>query len=282
MAAGSLPPTSAPCRPSSALTSTHIGTSAEPVQSAVGGSAAASSGVTSQGVNRPTTHATTRVRTAARSCSGIAMPATRMTARASSSTRSGGSASYRASQADATAGFPARNVVCSRPAPAISRPHCPPWPVRPVFALRPAAGPLCQTAQTPKNPLQPERWQRVLTFCAAVRDPTRTPAASHFASQVRCNMRRTPRPSPRPLLACACGRRRYVRRAAHSGRAERRTRGCHCGRQDRTVTAVGFRSVPVGESGGGVFEGGLRWRESAEGGAGGMRLAMKTQRGAGP
>jgi len=32
----------------------------------------------------------------------------------------------------------------------------------------------------------------------------------------------------------------FVGRPARSGRAERRTRGCHCGRQDRRVTPVGF------------------------------------------
>ena len=40
---------------------------------------------------------------------------------------------------------------------------------------------------------------------------------------------------------------------ARSGRSERRARGCHCGRQDRGVTPVGFRSVPIGGSGGRVF-----------------------------
>jgi len=40
-----------------------------------------------------------------------------------------------------------------------------------------------------------------------------------------------------------------ARRAACSGRAECRPRGCHCGRQDRGVTPVGLRSVPLGRSG---------------------------------
>jgi len=38
-------------------------------------------------------------------------------------------------------------------------------------------------------------------------------------------------------------------RAARSGRPERRTRGCDCEWQDRGVTPVGLRSVPVGWSG---------------------------------
>ena len=83
--------------------------------------------------------ATTRASTASRDVSVIAMPATRMTARASSSTRSAEIASHFASHCDTAAGFPARNAVCSRPAPAMSRPHCHPWPVRPVSARHPAA-----------------------------------------------------------------------------------------------------------------------------------------------
>ena len=55
----------------------------------------------------------------------------------------------------------------------------------------------------------------------------------------------------------------------HDGRAERRTRGCHCGRHDRRVTPVGLRSVPVGGSGGRVFAvGGRQWRSGAESVAG--------------
>jgi hypothetical protein len=46
---------------------------------------------------------------------------------------------------------------------------------------------------------------------------------------------------------------------------------------------VGFRSVPVGGSGGGVCAAGSRqWRPGAEGGAGRLSLPVKTQRGAGP
>jgi hypothetical protein len=70
-------------------------------------------------------------------------------------------------------------------------------------------------------------------------------------------------------------------RAARSGCPERHTRGCHCGRQDRRVTSVGFRSVPVGGSGGGVFaDGGWQWRSGAESGAGaGVELSpMATAR----
>ena len=60
-----------------------------------------------------------------------------------------------------------------------------------------------------------------------------------------------------------------ARRPARSGRAERRARGCHCGRQDRGSTPVGLRSVPVGGSGGGVFEvGSGQWWAGAQGGEG--------------
>ena len=46
---------------------------------------------------------------------------------------------------------------------------------------------------------------------------------------------------------------------------------------------MGFRSVPVGGSGGRVFAVGERqWREGAESGAGRLRLAVKTHKGAGP
>jgi len=55
-----------------------------------------------------------------------------------------------------------------------------------------------------------------------------------------------------------------------------RPSGCHCGRQDRGATAVGFGSVLVGGSGGRVFAVGSRWSESAEGraGAGGSDLSQ--------
>jgi hypothetical protein len=55
-------------------------------------------------------------------------------------------------------------------------------------------------------------------------------------------------------------------------------RGCHFGRQDRGVTPVGLRSVPIGGSSGRVFA--VRrgeWRSGQAGGAGGMRLAVNTE-----
>jgi len=54
-----------------------------------------------------------------------------------------------------------------------------------------------------------------------------------------------------------------------AGCAERRARGCDCGRQDREPAPVGLWSVPFGGSSGGVFAAG-RWqrRSGAEGGAG--------------
>jgi hypothetical protein len=45
----------------------------------------------------------------------------------------------------------------------------------------------------------------------------------------------------------------------HDGRAEHRPHGCHYGRQDRGSSPVGFRSVPVGGAGAGVFTDGRRW-----------------------
>ena len=79
------------------------------------------------------------------------------------------------------------------------------------------------------------------------------------------------------LQAC-----QFIGCPARSGRPERSARGYHCGGQDREPAAVGFRSVPVGGSSGGVFAVGRSWRKGAESGAGGLRLAVKTQRGAGP
>jgi hypothetical protein len=57
------------------------------------------------------------------------------------------------------------------------------------FARPRAAGRSWYLAQFPKNSLQPEWWQRVLSFCAAPCCRMRTPAESHFASQVSCNLR---------------------------------------------------------------------------------------------
>jgi len=57
-------------------------------------------------------------------------------------------------------------------------------------------------------------------------------------------------------------------RAAHSSRPECRTCGRDCGRQDRRVTPVGFRSVPVSWSGGRVFADGRdEWWSGQAGGA---------------
>ena len=57
-------------------------------------------------------------------------------------------------------------------------------------------------------------------------------------------------------------------RGARSGRAEHRARGRDCGRRDQGGT-VGLGKMPVGGSGGGIFEvGRWRWRASAKGGAG--------------
>jgi len=66
-------------------------------------------------------------------------------------------------------------------------------------------------------------------------------------------------------------------RAARSGRPERRPRGCHCGRQDRGSTPVGFRSVPLGRSGGRVFAvGRWQWRagQACSAGAGGELMGL--------
>ncbi len=76
------------------------------------------------------------------------------------------------------------------------------------------------------------------------------PASSAPAASRQLPHRCRPRPAPeRPL--------------------SRRARGCHCGRQDRGVTPVGFWPVPVGGSGGRVFaDGSERWRSGAESGEG--------------
>ena len=62
-------------------------------------------------------------------------------------------------------------------------------PCRLFFARLRAAGQFRELAHVSKNPLQPEWWQRVLSFLAVARCPARTPAASQFALQVRCNLR---------------------------------------------------------------------------------------------
>ena len=49
----------------------------------------------------------------------------------------------------------------------------------------PATCRFSRPAQFPRNPLQPQWWQRVLSFSAAPRRRMREPAASHFASQWR-------------------------------------------------------------------------------------------------
>ena len=69
-------------------------------------------------------------------------------------------------------------------------------------------------------------------------------------------------------------------RFGRSEQAERRTRGCHCGRKDREPAAVGFRSVPLGGSGGSVFAVGRgEWRSSQAGGAGAAgELIIRTSR----
>jgi len=111
---------------------------------------------------------------------------------------------------------------------------------------------------------------------------------SHDTSQ-HTTSRTITQPTANPTRPLRCPGTPYhddglsARCPARSSRAERRPRGCHCGRQDRRATPVGIGSVPVGGSGGGVFaNGGRQWRACAESGASGIRLAMKTQRGAGP
>ncbi len=71
--------------------------------------------------------ASTRARTAARSCSGIAMPATNRTARASKSNSLSESALHFAPHAAAGCRFPVEFNGCSLPVPAISRPPGHPW-----------------------------------------------------------------------------------------------------------------------------------------------------------
>ena len=66
---------------------------------------------------------------------------------------------------------------------------------------------------------------------------------------------------PGPRSSRAAGWRRCSMSRSFKPRRTCRTRGCHCGRQDREPAAVGFRLVPFGGSGGRVFEVGTRqWR----------------------
>jgi len=66
-----------------------------------------------------------------------------------------------------------------------------------------------------------------------------------------------------------------ARRAARPGRPERPARGRHCERQDRVAPPVGFRSVPLGGSGGRLHAAGGWWRERAAGAAGRVRRPRK-------
>ncbi len=66
-----------------------------------------------------------------------------------------------------------------------------------------------------------------------------------------------------------------AQRPARSGRAERRTRGRHCGRQDRRVTPVGLGKMFVGGSGGSVFADGGEARGERKGGPCDLHRAAK-------
>ena len=57
----------------------------------------------------------------------------------------------------------------------------------------------CRAMPGPKNPLQPEWWQPVLSFSAAPRRSMREPAASHFASQSSGLLRAAPPGSDSPV-----------------------------------------------------------------------------------
>jgi hypothetical protein len=121
-------------------------------------------------------------------------------------------------------------VAGSNPVPAISRPHCPPWPVRPFFARLRAAF----TAALPSM-------ASAAFFCAApCRVHGRTALHGQCGLFLRGSVPRSRRQGHQWLLPA-------VFLAA--------SRGYHCGRQDRGPTPVGFRSVPVVGSRGRVFAG---------------------------
>jgi hypothetical protein len=108
--------------------------------------------------------------------------------------------------------------------------------------------------------------------------PASTPRARPHQQQPDAPTRTLRRPETLHHDGCL-----KTRCAADPSRPKRRTRGCDRWRQDRRVTSVGFRPVPVGGSSWYVFAVGRGgWRSSQESGAGGVSLAVKTQRGAGP
>jgi len=171
---------------------------------------------------------------------------------------------------------------------------CPP---QPPHLTTPASTP-SQTrqreAQQPVTQTTPNAAQRLRTTMAAVRlaftwlgvrktlaPEQRTTAARAFHADrelLSAGRRQLDRCRDQVVLQVGT----TARCPTHSGRTERRTRSCDRGRQDRGVTPVGLGSVPIGGSGGSVFAVGRSWRKGAESGAGGLRLAVKTQRGAGP
>ena len=104
---------------------------------------------------------------------------------------------------------------------------------------------------------------------------------SHDTSQ-HTTSRTITQPTANPTRPLRCPGTPYhddglsARCPARSGRAECLTRGCHCGRQDRRVTPVGLRSVPLGGSGGCVCAvGRCEWRAGAESRAGGVGRLRK-------
>jgi len=144
--------------------------------------------------------------------------------------------------------------------------------------------PTTQPTNTPTTQLERSAAQRLRTTMAAVRLAfTWLGVRKTLAPEQRTTAARVFHADREPLTArrhqLDWGRDQVVLqagvalgRAARSGRPKCRPRGCHCGGQDRRASPVGLRSVPLGGSGGGVFEVG-RWqrRSGQEGGAGSWR-----------
>jgi hypothetical protein len=158
-------------------------------------------------------------------------------------------------------------------------------PQQPLPNPRPASTPRADPPPVPPRKPPPNAAQRLRTTMAAVKYAfTWLGVRKTLAPEQRTTAARAFH-ADRELLSA--GRRQLDRRrdqvvlqagessgrAARSGSAERRPRGGHGGREDRGVTPVGFRKMPVGRSGGRVFpRAGAGWCSSQAGGAGGLSL----------
>jgi hypothetical protein len=138
-----------------------------------------------------------------------------------------------------------------------------------------------QPTTNPATQTSPNAAQRLRTTMAAVRlaftwlgvrktlaPEQRTTAARAFhADRELLSTRRHQLDRGRDQVLLPAGE--LAGRPARSGRPERRPRGRDRRRQDRDSSPMGFRSVPIGRSSGGVFAFGRgEWRSGAESRAG--------------